>query len=100
MFIERKSICRKAHGLDQRERPTFGKCQFFLKGQFSRSSSPLGSVTFLCPLWLICLRTSPWGVNAHPNQDVSRSEGFWKKQDSLWPELSSDLTSSDLSAHV
>ena len=80
--------------------PTFGKCQFFLKVQFSRSLSPLGPVTFLCLRWLICLRPLHWGVNAHPNQAVSRSEGFWEKQDSLCPELSSDMISSNLSAHV
>ena len=77
-------------GLAQRESPTFGKCQFFLKVQFSRCSCPLWPVTFLCPLWLICLRPLPWCVNAHPNQAVSQSEVFWEKQDSLWPELCSD----------
>ena len=95
MFIERKSTCRKTHGLAQRESPTFGKCQFFRKVQFSRSSCPLRPVTFLCPLWLICLSTLPRGADAYPSQDESQSEGFWEKQDSLWPELSSDLTSTN-----
>ena len=67
-------------GLAQRESPTFGKCQFFLKVQFSRCSCPLWPVTFLCPLWLICLRPLPWCVNAHPNQAVSRSEVFWRSK--------------------
>ena len=67
--------------------PTFGKCLFFLKVQFSRSLSPLGPVTFLCPLWLICLSTLPWGADAYPSQDESQSGGFWEDQDSLWPGI-------------
>ena len=75
-LLKGKVHAERRMGLAQRESPTFGKCQFFLKVQFSRSLSPLGPVTFFCPLWLICLRPLPWGVNAHPNQAVSRSEGF------------------------
>ena len=38
----------------------------------------------LSPPWLICLRTLPWGAQAHPSQDGSPSESFWEEQDSLW----------------
>ena len=29
----------------------------------------------------------PWSVHAHLSQVVSQSEGFWEKQDSLWPGI-------------
>ena len=32
-------------------------------------------------------RTLPWGAHAHLSRGGSQSEGFWEKQDSLWPRV-------------
>ena len=48
----------------ERVRDTFGKCKFFTKGQFSRSSSSLRPIILVYLPWLICLRTLP-GVCMH-----------------------------------
>ena len=69
------------HGQTQKSH-TFGKFESFINRQFSRSLSSLRPITLLCSPWLICRRTLPWGVHAHPSQDGSRSEGFWEEQDS------------------
>ena len=42
----------------------FGRLDFptEVKGQFSRSLSPLWPIVLFCPSWLVCLRTLPLGT--------------------------------------
>ena len=70
------------------------------RSSFPDLDLPSGQSPCFVPPWLICLRTVPWDVHAHPSQDRSRSEGFWEEHDSLWPGITfSLLTPRSLSTH-
>ena len=69
----------------EREMP-LGSVNSLQRGCFPGLHLPSGQSSCLFALANLS-QDPPWSVHAHLSQVVSQSEGFWEKQDSLWPGI-------------